>query len=199
MVSTKWGALKQQAEDATKPLPDDWYDVEVTKAEATKASTGSDMIRATFKVVNGTREGRLLWTNFVLSTESPFAMGLFFKNLGAFGLDGAFFHGLETADAGIENDMRTIAATLIGRRAKVQVGTKNWKGQDRNEVQDYAAPEGGPLGGTNAPAMPGGLGNIATPTVTANTPPAVPQITTPSVPPTVPSGNGPSAPPELKF
>jgi hypothetical protein len=207
VISTKWTTLKKQAEDATKALPDDWYDVTVVKADAVKAqSSGADMIKMTFKVTSGPHENRLLWTNFVLTPDSQFAMGLWFARLGAFGLDDAFFKGLETADASLESDLNTIATTLVGRFARVQTNIRQWNGQDRNEIVSYVEPQGGPLGGTNGPATPmTGIptsGNVSSaapnsPPVVPSGPPAVPSTT--SAPPAVSSGDAPSAPPELKF
>lgn len=194
MSSTQWSQLRKQAEDATRPLPNDFYDVEVAKTEATNAaSSGAPMIKATLKVAGGPHDGRTLWHNFTLS-ENTFAMSLFFAHLAAFGLDDQFFKGLETANAGVESDMRTIANTLIGRIARAEVGTKQWQGQDRNEIKQFKAAQGSPLS-VGGPAVPmpgapmgGGMPPIPT---SAMVPPSIPtqrtsSDTTPSSPPPTP-------------
>lgn len=200
MTSTKWGALKQQADDASKPLEEGLYTVEVTKAEAVKATTGADMIKATLNVVDGPGKGKTVWTNFVLSTEKAFAMQMFFTNLGAFGLGEDFFTQLEVADAGVEADMATIANTLVGRRATGKVTQREYKGRVGNDINEFKPVSGNdPLGGgSNAPAVP------ITSSGSANTPP-VPNIgstssaPTPNIGTTPSVGTTPSAPPDLVF
>lgn len=197
MTSTKWGQLKQQAEDATRPLPEDWYDVEITKTEATNAaSSGAPMVKATLKVAGGPHDGRTVWHNFTLS-ENHFALSIFFKNLAAFGLDDQFFKALEAGNAGVEADMQTIANTLVGRTARAEIGIRQWQGQDRNEVKTFSPGQGGPLsvGGPAVP-MPGAVGGSAgisvPPVPTASSAPAIPA-------PRTSSEGGPSAPPQIAF
>lgn len=210
MSSTKWGSLRQQAEDSTKALPKGRYNVEVTKAEAVKASTGADMIKATLTVTDGPHKGRNLWTNFVLSPEKPFAMNLFFKNMNGFGLNGDFFAQLEQTGAPIEQDLVTIANTLIGRRASGDVDIRMFKEQERNEIGNFTSVAGDdPLGGgVIGPVVPVVSGS------TSSSVPPVPNISTPSTPSTPPTsiapatpvvGDGPtinatpSAPPDIVF
>ena len=63
---------EQEADEALLPVGD--YDILVEKAEGTQASTGSDMIKMTLKVINGPFAGKVLWTNIVLKTDSTGAM-----------------------------------------------------------------------------------------------------------------------------
>ena len=62
------------------------YDVVIAKAEATKASTGSPMIKITADVTTGAFKGKRLWTNIVLKSDSPGAMRVSLKKLAGLGL-----------------------------------------------------------------------------------------------------------------
>lgn len=215
-TTVSWNSLKKTAEDATRPLPADWYDITVTKAEAVKASTGADMIRCTFRVNSGPAESRTLFTNFVFSPDSAFAMSIFFRNMAAFGIGDDFFNQMTSSGMSVEAGMQLIAQTLLNQQARVEVGTRNWQGQDRNECARFAPAGSGVAGpgapGTGGPVAPGlggpvapGLGGPPTPapgvpsapvtTLTAPgliTPPATPATPTPPVP--VAPAHAPSAP-----
>lgn len=143
MTSRSWGDLKKTADDASRPIPKDWYDVIISKAVANTASTGSPMIKVQMKVVGGPYNNRVLFTNFVLSTENAVALSIFFRNVDAFGLDDAFFTSLGGADSDPAIGMQTVAAALIGRTARAEVGIRTWQGQERNEVQQCAKPQAG--------------------------------------------------------
>lgn len=206
VTSVSWGSLKKTAEDATKPLPVDWYDVTVVKAEAKVASTGSNMVSATLEVDSGPSKTRRLFTNFVLTPDNGFALGIFFRNMAAFGLDDRFF--AELSQYPIEQGMDIIAQQLQGRQVRVKVGIRQWQGQDRNECQEFA-----PLSdaGPTAPGMVTGparvsAGPVAPGGPTAPTSPAAPSSpTAPLSPtsapttPTTPAVPGPPPPPQPAF
>jgi hypothetical protein len=193
-----WGALRKMADDATKPLPIDWYEVAVVKAEAKVYGTGSHGIAAVLEVQSGPHKTRRLFTNFVLVPENGFALGIFFRNMGAFGLDEKFFADLQQYP--LEQGLELIAQALVGRGVKVKVGIRQWQGQDRNECTEFAALAGsGPV----APGMITGPASMAggpsTGPVTSPTPsgPLTPGGFTPSGPASpVP---GPPPPPEPAF
>ena len=126
MTTIDWAKLAQTADDATKLIDDGVYSVECTKAEATTASTGSKMIKLVLKITEGPNAGRNLWTNFVLTEDSGFALKRLFGNLEAFGLTMAWLQ------QGPSFEM--VAGALIGRHAQVQVGHRTWQGTERNEV-----------------------------------------------------------------
>lgn len=197
-TSVNWGALKKTAEDATRPLPNDWYVVSVVKAEAKVASTGSNMISATLEVQEGPHKTRRLFTNFVLSLENSFALGIFFRNMSAFGLDDAFFASI--TEYPIEQGMEIIAQNLLHRPVRVNVGIRKWQGQDRNECTEFAViPGGGPVapGTVSGPAfVPAGptATPASTPTSTPTSPTATPM--TPTATPTTPmTPTTPTTPP----
>lgn len=209
VTSKSWGDLKKQADDASRPVPKDWYDVIITKADLTTASTGSLMIKAQLKIVGGPYNNRMLFTNFVLSTENSIALSIFFRNMSAFGLDDAFFASLAGADADPEVGMQTVAQTLVGRVARADVGIRTWQGQERNEVGQFARQTNTPIGG---PVMPTSASSAPTPIIptgvnrvssgTAASVPPVPQVAAPVSPPVtsapvVPTVTPSSAPPEI--
>jgi hypothetical protein len=142
-------------------VPDGDYDVQVTKAEAKTSGNGKDMIFVIFKIIpNELNETKgTIPNNFVISPENPNAVAFFFSHMKALGLNDAFFAELpaNTKAACVE-----IAEALIGRKATVTVGTRQWQGQDRNEVKKVK-----PFAGTRdlmeddtppAPSLPNGNG-----------------------------------------
>lgn len=198
MTTINWQDLKKTADESTRPVPDGWYDVIIEKAEATVASTGSDMIKVVLRVLDGPHSGRRLWTNFVLSPESGFALNMFFRNLEAFGVDPAV-----VAPGG---SMDEIAYVLQDRQARAEVGTRVWKGQPRNEVNRFTASTNVQVGTGAVPTPAGGSrSSVPGPTVPGPVVGSIP--TTPTVPVTgaspgpavIPPGPGPVSPPELPF
>lgn len=194
MANTTWGALRKTAEDASRPLPKDWYDVVVEKAENTIASTGSPMIKATLQVMSGPQAGnRKVWTQFVFKPDSPFALQMFFKNLAAFGLDGAFF---DTLPAEIEAGMPIIAGKIQGASARALIGPRAYQGTERDNVEELAPAQGGGARSTSVAPAPASSGAAPAAPIPAGASPVAP---TPSVAPAPQQGNGPSAPPQLAF
>lgn len=189
MTSLNWNALRKTAEDSTKPLPKDWYDVKATKAEATVASTGSPMIKLVLEVITGPHATRTLFTNLVVSQDSGFALNIFFRNVAAFGVDP---HVVAP-----NGDLGSVAQALVGRTARAEVSTRTWQGQERNEVSNMAPATGNvaniatPTGPSVAVPTPGSsmTPGPVTPTTTLATTPAV----TPANPAT-PSTDAPQLP-----
>jgi len=220
MTGTTWGALKKQADDATRPLPDDWYRLVCAKATCKTASTGSLMIYCQFKVDDGPQFGKSAFTNLVFSPDNSFALNLFFRKLAAFGFDDQFFRELEAAELDVEDGLQIIAAQLPDRAVKAEIGTRQFQGQDRNEIVSFAAVPGAnarPVvdkqllsGAPAGPPVPGGpVGPPAGPpvpgasSVTRSGPPVpvAPVVSTSPVAPTTPTvgqaptvGAGPATP-----
>lgn len=204
MTTVSWKSLKQSADDASRPLPKDWYLLEVVKTEATTASTGSPMIKAQLRVIDGPANGRVLFTNFVLSLDNPNALIIFFRHMASFGFDDTFFDTLPE-DAAI--GLQVVADNLIGRTVMAEVGTRIFQGSERNEIQQYKPASNAP-GGQGVATPAGTSGSVGRPPTggsgAANGTPPVPSV--PSTPPTpvVPTKNstGPtdgdrSAPPSV--
>lgn len=174
MTSINFADLYDQAGQGFEPIPDGTYDIEVTKAEAVTSSTGKPMIKVQHKIVGGPHDGRQLFDQFVLSVDNPNALSFFFQHMAAFGLDRPFFAA--------NPPMEQVAATLVGRNAVATVGTREWQGQDRNEVQGYkpgnnpAAPAGA------APSVPGPSAQVPTPPPSTTPAPDMPQASNPADP-----------------
>lgn len=153
MSSVDWANLHKQGEDATKPVPIGDYTVQVTESELKQASTGSQMIVVKMRITNGPATGRMLFSNIVFSTEKAFALAMWFKTLGAFGIDVNF---LNTLQGDINQQLSQIATLLKGRVCTVEAGIKNWQGSDRNEVKAWKP---APLG-TMQPQLVAGIGAV---------------------------------------
>ena len=139
-----WAEMQHEA---TIVLEGD-FPVTVVKSEAVKSANGKDMIKVKFKINAGNHAGRALFTNFVISPESPGAMRMFFTQLAVFGLDNAFFASI----AG--QPPAAIAQALDGRSAIAVVKKGQWQGADREEINGYKPALGGHGGG----AFVAGLG-----------------------------------------
>lgn len=140
-----WASLRTSADKATKPLPKADYRIQVTKSELTKAqSSGADMIKVNLTVVEGEWASRILFNNFVFSPEKAFALKMWFDNLGAFGLDDAFFAQGPS--------LSQVAMALLERFAIVSVDQREWpagSGTMRNECVGFK-----PITGAAAVRMP---------------------------------------------
>lgn len=159
-------------------IPDGDYVVIVSKAEATRASTGKPMIKLQLTVADGPKRDRKLFTQITLAADNPFALQRWFKNLACFGLDAAYFNANPT--------LERIADDLLNRGAIAVVGHRPWEGTDRNEVKDYRpyAPTG--------PVPPGMILGAAT--MSGPKPPTTQSPSTPPVPPTPSTTSAPASP-----
>lgn len=136
--------LKEQADDsAGTVLPEGDYDIKVVSAEATRASTGSPMIKLTCDVTSGPFESRRLWTNIVLKSDSPGAMRVSLKKLSGLGVSREWL-----AENNPSIDM--IAKSLIGNTAAAKVIQRTWNDQQRNDIDMFKLASGTP----SAPQVP---------------------------------------------
>jgi hypothetical protein len=134
MASTNWSALAAKAAEAPdagnfEPLPDGKYEVSVEAVEVRPTKTGKQMFVITFLVAAGSSQGRKLWSNIVISPESPVALSIAFRHLAALGADASFF--------ATEPDDSDLCARLISSRAIVTVGRRK-DDASRNDVKDIA-------------------------------------------------------------
>lgn len=161
-----WGDLQKAADDAGfNPVPDNDYDFEVAKAEAKKTSNGKDMIATQLKITSGPYEGRLLFNNFTISPESPAALGFFFRDMETLGLPREYF----ASNPGIA----VVAQTLVGRRGRATVTTREFGGAKRNDVKKITPLVGGPAPAPAPGMMGGAIPSVAVPTVGSPTFPTV--------------------------
>lgn len=64
------------------PVPAGDYLVEIEKFEETTSTSGNQMIKATFKIVEGEYEGRKIFDNYVLNQNSLWKLKSLFVALG---------------------------------------------------------------------------------------------------------------------
>lgn len=158
MATVNWAQYIKAAEDAGEsldeftPLPAGSYEVSILEAKAVKTKKGDkDMFKVTFVVEGGPHAGRRLWSNLVISPESPKAMAILIRQLTALNV-----RHLMDAGASLEQ----VAAGLKGQLATVKVTVGEWNGKPKNEVESIAGRQGGlngPLPKATAGPGPQGL------------------------------------------
>jgi hypothetical protein len=158
VVTIDFNRAIQDAKSASfEALPAGDYDVEVAEATGTRSSNGKPMIKTLMKVLSGGYTGRQVWNNFVLSMENPQAMAIFFRHMKCFKLDENFF-----ASLGANGSMDAVATALVGRRARLTLGIREWNGENRNEVKQIKPFTGAPASAgptpTAGPVGPSGPG-----------------------------------------
>lgn len=127
MSNIDFASLMREAGGGFEPIPDGSYDAQVAAAEALESSTRKTMFKVKFQVLTGPYAGRPVWSNLVISPENPSALGYFFANMAALGLTSDYFaqnpHPTHVADA------------LVGRQCRVEVSSRVYQGQKRNDVK----------------------------------------------------------------
>lgn len=131
--------IKQAAEAKYVVVPNDDYAIAVKSCTDIKASTGKDMLKLSVKVLVGPHQGASLITQQTLSPENPAAIAMFLKFLDSFGLDEEFLAALPPREDGGPN-LKAVAAALVGRAAMATVGTQEWQGEDRNNIEKFKKP-----------------------------------------------------------
>lgn len=168
MASVPFSDLLKASEDAGfTNCPPGTYDARVVGAEAKVTGAGKDMIVVKFEIVGGLNGGRKVMNNFVISPENANALGLFFRHMAALGLDSAYFAANPST--------QKCAADLVGRTCRIEVGTREWNGEQREDVKKIMAPIGGPVAAPIGPVNPMASGAPA-PVPAAQPVAAAPQI-----------------------
>lgn len=148
MASVPFSDLLKASEDAGfTNCPPGEYDVRVVEASTKTTGGGKDMIIAKFEILTGPHAGRKVSNNFVISPENANALGFFFRHMRAMGLGGDFF----AQNPSVEQ----VAASLIGKTCRIEVGTRHWNGEDREDVKKIMPPTAGI--GTPATSVMGGV------------------------------------------
>lgn len=183
--------LLKSADDAGfSAVPPDEYDVEVVKAEAKVSSTSQrNMIVVQLKILAGPHAGKSVFNNFVITTDNPNALGFFFRNMAALGLERTYFES--------NPPLAQVAAALVGRKATVKVSVREWNGSERNQVDSIKKLAG--VGGAT-PFIPG----VVVPQQMATTPPLPPApvmgtVAPPAAPPAVTDPVPAAEPPVVPF
>lgn len=157
MTTVNFNQVLQDAKSASfEALPVGDYDVEVEKADSVTSSNGRPMIKTTFKVVVGPHTNRKVINNFVLVVDNPTALAIFFRNMKVLGLTDEFF-----ASLGASGTLDPVAQAIVGRRARLKLGQREWNGEMRNEVNGVmpytgapGAVGGGPSAGPSLTGVP---------------------------------------------
>jgi hypothetical protein len=162
MTTLPWQQLMDQAGSGFEPVPDNIYEVTITKSEAKVSQNGRPMVVVTMTIESGPYAGKKLFNNFVLTMENPDALAFFFGHMKALGLDSSFFGQLQGS---IEDSLGSVAAALMNRRCRVSTGQRSWNGQMRNNVLNVMPPlpGAGPLGGQAPAVAPLGQQPVAAP------------------------------------
>lgn len=134
-----FNALLQDAK-AGGAWPQGQYDFEVVEATAKTASTGSPMVVTKLRCISGEKAGKSITNNFVLTVDNPTALNMFFKHMAAFGLDASFFTQIGSGT------LDPVAANLVGRRARIKIGHRQWNGSTQNNVEGIEQLTGGSAG-----------------------------------------------------
>ena len=136
MSSINWTQFIAEAEAAGEsisdftPIPADTYEAKILEASATKTKGGNgkaikDMIKATFVIEGGPHAGRRVWSNMVVSPESPKAMAILIRQLSELGV-----RPLLDQNASFEQ----LAAGLKDALATIKVSVGEWNGKPKNDV-----------------------------------------------------------------
>ena len=92
MGTVDWKALAETAGDGGfEALPVGDYDLKCVSAEKANTANGKLMFKCKFQVTTGQYKNRLVWHNFVVSPENDVAMGIFFRQMSAFGMTKDWF------------------------------------------------------------------------------------------------------------
>jgi hypothetical protein len=154
MSGFSFADLQKVADEAGFALvPNGTYQAVVAKgAKVAKSSNDKEMIKVAFDLLPGQPAKGKVFTQFVLSPENPAALGFFFRHMEALGLNREYFSS--------NPSLEQVAAALEGRSATIEVSTRKWNDQDRNEVKSIKPPKTGSNGVAAAP-KPAGVPSIA--------------------------------------
>jgi len=119
---------KKDSKDGYSLIPEGIYEAKIEKIEEKTAKTGNKYKQVTFRLQgeNATQKGvsnRLLWDNLVLVEQAEWKI----QNL-LYACGMPYEGTVELSDDWNE---------LIGKKLKIGVGTREYKGKERNEVKSY--------------------------------------------------------------
>lgn len=150
MSTLKWSEwLAAADESGFSAIPAGEYDLYVSSASAAQSSSGKDMIKLTFVVEQGPHEGSKIFSNMVISPESPAALGFLIRKLAALGVDRDYLAG--------NPSLEQVASQLENRRCTAKVTVREFNGTDRNDVDALKPPADGVTHHASGPVHDGGL------------------------------------------
>lgn len=125
MALSNWADLLDSADDSTdySPLPEGDYNLVITESELVQSQTGKTGFKTVSEVLDGEYQGRKVFNTMYVSPESPKAMGMFFRQMGALGLDAEYFRA-EPGDEQISDDL--LGQTFVGTLKHTKSGDKTY-------------------------------------------------------------------------
>jgi Protein of unknown function (DUF669) len=136
MSTLKWSEwLASADEQGFSTIPAGEYDLYVDSVTAKQSSSGKDMLATRFKVEAGPHEGASVFTNFVISPESPAALSFLIRKLAALGLDREYLSK--------NPSLEKIAQDLEHRRCTGKVSVREFNGSERNDIDTLKPPADG--------------------------------------------------------
>lgn len=161
MSSMRWDEwLKVSDEAGFSAIPAGEYDLYVDSATPKQSSSGKEMLSLKFRVEAGPHEGASVFTNMVVSPESPAALSFLIRKLAAMGLDREYLSK--------NPSMEQIAGDLEHRRCTAKVSVREFNGADRNDVETLKPPADGKTHRPSGPVPDTAMGVFGMP----STPPA---------------------------
>lgn len=144
MTTVNWQELINNAGGGSfEPLPIGDYDVVVAEANVATSSNGKLMFKTKLQVIAGPYASRLIFNQFVVSPESPGALGFFFQHMAVLGLDASFFASNPAPEQ--------VAAALLNRPCKVTIKHGTYQGQPSMDVDKVLPPTPGLSAGAAQP------------------------------------------------
>ncbi len=181
MSTLDWSQLIKDAGESSggnyEPIPDGDYEFVVVEAPVKQTSSGKTMFALKAQVSGGAFDKRLVWDNMVVSPENSTALGIFFSQMAAMGLQKEGFFDRSPS-------VEQISQALSGRRFRGRVSTRTYNGKKSNEIKNYYPSQ------TGSVSAPGGVEASAPAPSPAPAPAAAPFAGSPAP---APSG-APSAP-----
>jgi len=159
-MTIDWNKVIKETDEGTKVIPEGEYNVRVVQAQATKASTGAEMIKTTVRVEDDAYAGRSVVTNLVFTFDNPQAMRMLFRRLSALGVTSEW---LAETNASVAD----IAREINGRSCVAKLNVRKWNGEDRNDVEMFLDGLGGGAG------IPGGVPRPTGPDAAVPPPPTL--------------------------
>lgn len=112
------------------PIPENWYEAQITKSELKESKTGGKFLALTFKVINGDFAGRLVFTNLNLVHKDTAVVNRAQADLARI---------CEACDLETIEDSTELHGIPIGIRVVITPGDAKWP--DRNDIRGYSSLE----------------------------------------------------------
>jgi hypothetical protein len=119
-----------EASKGFEPIPEGWYEAEITKSEMKPSKTGGAFLALTFKVVDGPFNGRMVFTNLNLKHKDASVVTRAQNDLARI----CNACGIEEIEDSVE-----LHGIPLGIKVIIKPGDSKWP--DRNEIRGYCSPD----------------------------------------------------------